>query len=73
MTGDSLTFKKLHRLARHKTRIERTLYRSLKEIKASQPSAVIEATLLFGPRQNIPPLSFSDRNFKTNPTVRETR
>jgi hypothetical protein len=49
--------KKLDRLARHKTRIERTFYRSLKELKALQTNTVIEATLPLSVRQIISPLS----------------
>src|SRR5258708_34417206 len=36
--------KKLDRLARHKARIERTFHRSLKQLKALQPHAAIQAT-----------------------------
>jgi hypothetical protein len=49
--------KRLDRLARHKTRIERTFHRSLKELKALQTNTVIEATLPFSVRQIISPLS----------------
>jgi hypothetical protein len=47
---------KLDRLARHKTRIERTFHRSLKELKALQTNALIQATLPANIRQHIPPL-----------------
>src|SRR5260370_23785973 len=49
--------KKLDRLARHKTRIERTFHRSLKELKALQTNAIIEATLPPSVRRKILPLS----------------
>jgi hypothetical protein len=49
--------KKLDRLARHKVHIERTFHRSLKELKALQTNAVIQATLPVRVRENIPPLS----------------
>ena len=49
--------KKLDRLARHKTRIERTFHRSLKELKDLQTNTVIEATLPFSVRQILSPLS----------------
>jgi len=49
--------KKLDRLARHKTRIERTFHRSLKELKALQTNAVIQATLPANIGQHVPPLS----------------
>jgi hypothetical protein len=48
---------KLDRLARHKTRIERTFHRSLKELKALQTNTVIEATLPHPVRQHTLPLS----------------
>jgi len=46
--------KKLDRLARHKSRIERTFHRSLKELKALQTNAVIQATLPASIRQHLP-------------------
>lgn len=49
--------KKLDRLARHKCRIERTFHRSLKELKALQTNAAIEATLPRYVRELVPPLS----------------
>ena len=49
--------KKLDRLARHKTRIERTFHRSLKELKALQTNAVIQAILPVRVLKNVPPLS----------------
>jgi hypothetical protein len=49
--------KDLDRLVRYKTCIERTFHRSLKELKALQTNAVIEATLPLNVRQNILPLS----------------
>jgi hypothetical protein len=48
---------KLDRLARHKTRIERTFHRSLKELKALQTNTVIEATLPPPVRRHVLPLS----------------
>jgi superfamily II helicase len=48
--------KKLDRLARHKTRIERTFHRSLKELKALQTNMVIEATLPRVVRRHVAPL-----------------
>jgi hypothetical protein len=55
MKDDELQ-KKLDRLARHKTRIERTFHRSLKELKALQTNAVVQATLPAGIRRYVPPL-----------------
>jgi len=49
--------KKLDRLARHKTRIERTFHRSLKELKALQTNSFIEGTLPPVVRRNALPLS----------------
>src|SRR2546427_6790877 len=49
--------KELDRLVRYKTCIERTFHRSLKELKALQTNAVIQATLPPGVRKNVPPLS----------------
>jgi hypothetical protein len=49
--------KKLDRLARHKTRIERTFHRSLKELKALQTNTVIQACLPRHVRECIPSLS----------------
>ena len=49
--------KKLDRLARHKTRIERTFHRSMKELKALQTNAVIQAILPVRVRKNVLPLS----------------
>src|SRR6266478_621868 len=49
--------KKLDRLARHKTRIERTFHRSLKELKALQTNAVIQVSLPRQVRECIPSLS----------------
>jgi hypothetical protein len=49
--------KKLDRLARHKTRIERSFHRSLNQLKALQTNMVIGATLPPEVRQNIPPIS----------------
>ena len=47
----------LDRLARHQSRIERTFHRSLKELKALQTNAVIEATLPPSVRRCLPPLT----------------
>src|SRR5258706_10158176 len=49
--------KDLDRLVRYKTCIERTFHRSLKELKALQNNAVIQATLPENVRQNVLPLS----------------
>lgn len=57
--------KKLDRLAGHKTHSERTFHRSLKELKALQTKAVIQAA---GIRQHVPPAMQSNGDFKTNPT-----
>jgi len=47
----------LDRLARHHTRIERSFYRSLKELKALQTNAVLHASLPAPLRKNAPPLA----------------
>src|SRR5216684_7987007 len=49
--------KDLDRQVRYKTCIERTFHRSLKELKALQTNAVIQATLPLSVRQKILPLS----------------
>ncbi len=49
--------KELDRLVRYKTCIERTFHRSLKELKALQTNAVIEATLPLSVRQKTLPLA----------------
>ena len=49
--------KDLDRLYRYKTCIERTFHRSLKELKALQTNAVIQATLPESVRKNVLPLS----------------
>ena len=56
LSADQLE-KDLDRLVRYKTCIERTFHRSLKELKALQTNAVIQATLPAGVRQNVLPLS----------------
>src|SRR5260370_25019718 len=56
LTADQLE-KELDRLVRYKTCIERTFHRSLKELKALQTNAVIQATLPDKVRQNVLPLS----------------
>jgi hypothetical protein len=48
---------KLDRLARHKTRIERTFHRCLKELKALQTNAFLQLTLPRPIRENILPLA----------------
>ena len=48
---------KLDRLARHKTRIERTFHRSLKELKALQTTQAIAALLPSEIRESAPPLA----------------
>jgi len=65
MKDDELQ-KKLDRLARHKTRIERTFHRSLKELKALQTNAVILATLPPEVRRHVPALSNAAR-FQNEP------
>jgi len=55
-TDDEQLQKKLDRLARHQTRIERTFHRSLKELKALQTNAVIQATLPDEVRRHVPTL-----------------
>jgi hypothetical protein len=49
--------KDLDRLVRYKTCIERTFYRSLKELKALQTNRVIQAILPDNVRKNVLPLS----------------
>ena len=56
LTAEKLE-KELDRLVRYKTCIERTFHRSLKELKALQTNAVIQATLPLSVRQNLLPLS----------------
>jgi hypothetical protein len=57
LMNDEELQKKLDRLARHKTRIERTFHRSLKELKALQTNTVIQASLPRQVRECIPSLS----------------
>src|SRR6266404_9470857 len=56
LTAEKLE-KDLDRLVRYKTCIERTFHRSLKELKALQTNAVIQATLPENVRKNVLPLS----------------
>ena len=49
--------KKLDRLARHHTRIERTFHRSLRELKALQTNTTIQASLPRQIRESVPPLA----------------
>src|SRR5258706_15109736 len=64
--------KELDRLVRYKTCIERTFHRSLKELKALQTNAVIQATLTESVRQNIPPLSIATQISKrTQPATNQ--
>ena len=48
---------KLDRLARHKSRIERTFHRSLKELKALQTTAAIRSLLPLNLADSVPPLA----------------
>jgi hypothetical protein len=48
---------KLDRLARHKSRIERTFHRSLKELKVLQTNAAIQLTIPHHIRESAPPLA----------------
>ncbi len=48
---------KLDRLARHKSRIERTFHRSLKELKALQTSGAIRRLTLCDIAETVPPLA----------------
>jgi hypothetical protein len=48
---------KLDRLARHKTRIERTFHRCLKELKVQQTNAFLQITLPRPIRESISPLA----------------
>src|SRR5882762_5431423 len=55
LTAEKLE-KELDRLVRYKTCIERTFHRSLKELKALQTNAVIQATLPSEVRRHVPTL-----------------
>jgi len=57
LMNDEELQKKLDRLARHKTRIERTFHRSLKELKALQTNTAIQASLPREMRERIPSLT----------------
>jgi hypothetical protein len=57
LLDDEVIQKKLERLARHKTRIERTFHHSLKELKALQTNAVLVAILPESVRKKALPLS----------------
>jgi hypothetical protein len=57
LLDDEQIQKKLDRLARHKTRIERTFHRSLKKLEALQTNTVIQASLPSQVRKCIPALS----------------
>ena len=50
----------LDRLARHHTRIERAFHRCLKELKALQTNAVLQASLPAPLRRNVPPLALAN-------------
>jgi len=56
-TDDEELQKKLDRLARHKTRIERTFHRSLKELKELQTNAVFQEAIPSEMRPYVPALS----------------
>jgi hypothetical protein len=56
LSADQLE-KDLDRLVRYKTCIERTFYRSLKELKALQTNSVIQATLPDSVRKHVLPLT----------------
>src|SRR6266436_798929 len=73
LTAEKLE-KELDRLVRYKTCIERTFHRSLKELKALQTNAVIQATLPDSVRQNVPPLANAMQISKrTQPTTNHRR
>ena len=57
LLNDDQLQKKLDRLARHHTRIERCFHRCLKELKTLQTNAVIQSSLPAPLRKNVPPLS----------------
>jgi hypothetical protein len=48
---------KLDRLSRHKSRIERTFHRSLKELKALQTSAALRSLIPRDIAESVPPLA----------------
>jgi hypothetical protein len=50
---------KLDRLARHKSRIERTFHRSLKELKALQTSAAMRSLIPSDLADSVPPLALT--------------
>jgi len=72
MKDDELQ-KKLDRLARHKTRIERTFHRSLKELKALQTNTMIESTLPLSVRRKTPPLGNATEISKRTQYVEPSR
>lgn len=57
LLNDDETQTKLDRLARHKSRIERTFHRSLKELKALQTSAALRSLIPCDVNEITPPLA----------------
>jgi hypothetical protein len=71
LLDDDVLLSKLDRLARHKSRIERTLHRSLKELKALQTNAAIRPMIALQEDEPAPPLAsaieISKRTQRTPP------
>ncbi len=61
LLNDDEVQKKLERLARHKTRIERTFHRSLRELKALQTNDTLACSLPSVLRRTVPPLASSSQ------------
>ena len=60
---------KLDRLARHKSRIERTFHRSLKELKALQTSAAIRSLIPSDLADSVPPLASTSEIAKRTQSI----
>jgi hypothetical protein len=71
LLDDDVLLSKLDRLARHKSRIERTFHRSLKELKALQTNAAIRPMIALQEDEPAPPLAsaieISKRTQRTPP------
>jgi hypothetical protein len=64
---------KLDRLARHKSRIERTFHRSLKELKALQTSAALRSLIPSDVADSVPALALTSEIAKRTQPGRSTR
>ena len=69
LLNDDAVQKKLDRLARHKTRIERSFYRSLKELKELQTNTALAGTIPQIVAETAPPLASISQFAKRTQTL----